>query len=240
MPERDDDGFLLRWSRRKRQSARGRPAPDIEPPAAGDAAQDELQNATGPASQSQTSQSQSSQSQGQALDSGPSITPPPADPAAPQPAGNSGQGDEARQVPPELADIDIDALDYDSDYTRFLGEGVPEALRRRALRRLWRSNPILANVDGLNDYDDDFTDAALVVDVLKTVHKVGKGYLEDDDEDGVDDTEIEEELDVAGDDDERQRRAAATEVEIGAANDDDAPAGEHCDNDTDREPPATS
>ena len=46
-------------------------------------------------------------------------------------------------------------------------EKVPEALRKRALRKLWLSDPILANVDGLNDYDEDFTDAALVVEGLK-------------------------------------------------------------------------
>ena len=52
---------------------------------------------------------------------------------------------------------------------------------------MWRTNPVLANIDGLNDYDDDFTDAALAVDVLKTVHKVGRGYLEDEDESETDD-----------------------------------------------------
>ena len=29
---------------------------------------------------------------------------------------------------------------------------------------------------------DDFTDAALAVDVLKTIHKVGRGYLTDDED----------------------------------------------------------
>ena len=93
----------------------------------------------------------------------------------------------AESVPPDLEGVDIDALDYESDYTKFLQDGVPEALKRRALRQLWRSNPILANVDGLNDYDDDFTDAALAVDFLKTVHKVGRGYLTDDDSEDIDD-----------------------------------------------------
>ncbi len=51
---------------------------------------------------------------------------------------------------------DIDSLDGDSDYTAFLREGVPEDLKHRALRKLWRSDPVLANLDGLNDYDEDF------------------------------------------------------------------------------------
>ena len=111
-----------------------------------------------------------------------------APPAPSAPPDDAEHEDEA--VPPEIADIDIETLDYDADYTKFLKDGVPEALKRRALRRLWRTNPVLANIDGLNDYDDDFTDAALAVDVLKTVHKVGRGYLEEDDE-----TEIDDDLD---------------------------------------------
>lgn len=77
----------------------------------------------------------------------------------------------------EFDDVDFDKLDFESDYTRFMKAGVPEAIKRRALRKLWHSNPILANVDGLNDYDDDFTDAAMAVKKLVTAWKVGSGYL---------------------------------------------------------------
>ena len=72
---------------------------------------------------------------------------------------------------------DIDSLTADSDFAAFLDERVPEALRQKALRRLWRLNPLLANVDGLNDYDDDFTDAATVVEGLKTIYQVGRGMV---------------------------------------------------------------
>ncbi len=84
---------------------------------------------------------------------------------------------------PEVPDLpDPDTLDADADFTVFLKEGVPEALRRRALRRLWRLNPVFANLDGLNDYDDDYTDAATVVEGLKTLYKVGKGFVTEEDE----------------------------------------------------------
>jgi len=66
--------------------------------------------------------------------------------------------------------IDVESLDYESDFTVFMHEKVPEALRRKALRALWQSNPILANVDGLNDYDEDFTDSATVVEGLKAAY----------------------------------------------------------------------
>lgn len=91
-----------------------------------------------------------------------------------------GDVPEQTKEPESFDDFDFDSLDYDSDYTRFMKSGVPESVRKRALRKLWGSNPILANVDGLNDYDDDFTDAALAVKgLLKTAHKAVGGYLTD-------------------------------------------------------------
>jgi hypothetical protein len=38
-------------------------------------------------------------------------------------------------------------------------------------------NPVLANVDGLVDYGQDFTDNAMVVEGLQTAYQVGKGML---------------------------------------------------------------
>ena len=79
-----------------------------------------------------------------------------------------------------IADLpDIASLERDSDFTPFLREGVPESIQRLALRKLWRLDPTFAGLDGLVDYDDDFSDAALVVEGLKTAYKVGKGLLEE-------------------------------------------------------------
>ena len=61
------------------------------------------------------------------------------------------------------------------DFSVFLKAAIPERLKRRALRRLWTTNPVLANLDGLIDYGDDFTDAATVVENLSTTYQVGKG-----------------------------------------------------------------
>ena len=77
----------------------------------------------------------------------------------------------------ELGLPDPDSLEKDDDFTRFLAKTVPERLRRRALRRLWVSNPVLANLDGLNDYEDDYTDAATAGQVVKTAYQVGRGFL---------------------------------------------------------------
>ncbi len=69
----------------------------------------------------------------------------------------------------------VEALDENSDYTGFLRDGVPEALRNAALRRLWRSSPLFAFGDGLDDYDEDFRAATAVVEGLKRVARGRKG-----------------------------------------------------------------
>jgi hypothetical protein len=77
--------------------------------------------------------------------------------------------------PAELPDPD--SLGAGDDFTVFLKDRVPEELRRRALRRLWRSNPVLACVDGLNDYDGDFTGGTVPRGELKTAYEVGRGMV---------------------------------------------------------------
>jgi len=89
-------------------------------------------------------------------------------------------GHRGTEAPANLPDIET--LDYDSDYAGFLSEDVSDAVRNVALRKLWRSNPLLANVDGLVDYDDDFTDAATVIEGMKSVYRVGRGMVEDEPE----------------------------------------------------------
>lgn len=158
MAERDDD-FLARWSRRKTE-ARSGPKPS---------------SAEGGRDGRETAE--------QALPDG------------------ARDGERSERTPDELAVLredgaadastryegfDFESLDYDSDYTQFMQKDVPDAVRRRALRALWQSDPILANLDGLNDYDEDFTDAALAVDVLKTAYQVGRGYMTDEDREGDD------------------------------------------------------
>ncbi|NOD91217.1 DUF3306 domain-containing protein [Ruegeria sp. HKCCD4884] len=79
-----------------------------------------------------------------------------------------------------LAEFDLpdpDTLQPGDDVSGFMAKAVPDRLRRRALRRLWRLNPVLANVDGLVDYGEDYTDAACVIENLQTAYQVGKGML---------------------------------------------------------------
>ncbi|MFK7753013.1 MAG: DUF3306 domain-containing protein [Sedimentitalea sp.] len=77
----------------------------------------------------------------------------------------------------ELELPDPDSLATGDDISAFMSKAVPDRLRRRALRQLWRMNPMLAHVDGLVDYGEDFTDSATVVENLQTAYQVGKGML---------------------------------------------------------------
>ncbi len=62
----------------------------------------------------------------------------------------------------------------------FFKKGVPDRLRQIALRRVWRLNPIIRFPDAeINDYHEDFTDAATVIEGMQTAYKVGKGYFSD-------------------------------------------------------------
>jgi|TARA_B110000902_G_scaffold55904_1_gene65057 hypothetical protein len=77
----------------------------------------------------------------------------------------------------ELDLPDPDTLVMGDDFSVFMSKTVPDRIRRRALRILWRSNPVLANVDMLVDYGEDFTDAAMAVENIQTTYQVGKGML---------------------------------------------------------------
>lgn len=104
--------------------------------------------------------------------------------AAPEPgeAEAVAEADEQGETDPQeqqrLIDSlpDIETLTDQSDLSAFMQRNVPDELRNRALRKMWRSNPIYACVDGLNDYDLDYTDAAMVVENLKTSYQVGRGF----------------------------------------------------------------
>ena len=88
---------------------------------------------------------------------------------------------------------DIDSLDMTSDFTVFLRKGVPEVLRRKALRKLWGLDPVFANLDGLNNYDEDYTKLGMVkMPGLKSVYQAGRGVvLGDEDQPEADKKEAE-------------------------------------------------
>ena len=96
-----------------------------------------------------------------------------ADPAGADEVDESTLSDSELLAKYELPDPG--SLTASDDVAAFMRKGVPARLRNLALRRVWRLDPVLANLDGLNDYDDDYTDAAMLAGVVKTAYQVGRG-----------------------------------------------------------------
>ena len=96
-------------------------------------------------------------------------------------------GDEGETNVDDLPDIKT--LNESSDYTPFMKDGVPEKLKRLALRKLWKSNPAFGFIDGLDDYDEDYSAIGIVAQEIFTNYKPGKGMIDPD--------ETEEEIDEA-------------------------------------------
>ena len=128
-----------------------------------------------------------------------------------------------------LAELDLpdpDTLGEGDDFAAFMKQAVPDRLRRRALRRLWLSNPLLANLDELLEYGEDFTDAATVVADLQSVYQVGKGMVRDED------------LEAAAEDPPAEDRAEDEAPAEAGVEEENAPEAEGGDTDAPEEPPA--
>ncbi len=104
-------------------------------------------------------------------------TPPQAEPEpeTAEPAEDTRTDDEILSA---LGLKDPDTLVSGDDFKAYLQAAVPVHLRRRALRRLWVSNPVLAVRDGLNDYDWDETGNTVAKGTLKTAYRVGQGFAQ--------------------------------------------------------------
>lgn len=108
------------------------------------------------------------------------------EPAGAADADTTAQGDAALERPSQeetaaanqaaAESVDLETLGFESDYSVFLKDGVSTQLKNAALRRLWRSNPVLACLDGLNDYDEDYRKVETFAHGVRSSWQVGKGY----------------------------------------------------------------
>lgn len=96
------------------------------------------------------------------------------------PGGPEAAEDSETVDPKDLPDIE--SLDASSDYSVFLKKGVPAGLKRKALNKLWQTDPAFRHICMLDDYNLDYTDAAMVVPNLKTLFQVGRGMVLPEDE----------------------------------------------------------
>jgi putative acetyltransferase len=152
----DDEPFFARWSRKKQTTKRATetPAPVAPQPVVAKASPTTEPAAGAPVP---------------ATDAQPAAETQPA--VAPKPLTED-----------DFADVDFNALTYQSDYGRFTQAGVPESIRQKALTKLWHSDTMFTQVDPFQDYAGDYTDAAVVPasGIVKTAYKIGQGFLSDD------------------------------------------------------------
>src|SRR4051794_28221871 len=96
----------------------------------------------------------------------PSLPTPVPEPTPPAAVETGKQEDEVdlTQLPP------IESLGKDSDFSIFMRKGVPEELRRLALRRMWQADPSLAPADMFEPYIGDFNNVETFADGLKTFY----------------------------------------------------------------------
>ena len=85
--------------------------------------------------------------------------------------------------PGDLELPSIESLNEESDYSAFMKEGVPEDLRRLALRKLWHLIPEFP--DGLDDYDDDYTIVEMAGEAISGADPVAREPSDPDDEAGT-------------------------------------------------------
>ncbi len=118
--------------------------------------------------------------------------------------------DKPLELPP------LESLDENSDYSAFLGDGVPADLKQKALRKLFHS-PKFNIRDGLDDYDWDFTNPEPLGDIVTAEmrYRVKRELerLAGLDEDEVDEEETTAVAEVDAEEHEKQDNAADPEAD---------------------------
>lgn len=151
------------------------------------------------------------------------------DPQSDLAAREADPATEDKSEPPafDVASLpDIDSLGPGSDFSMFMQTGVPSELKNKALRKLWRVKPELANLDGLLDYGEDLTGSFKVVDHLKTAYEVGRGFLRDQDDETekvkeqIEDGDGTAELDVSDPETPTDQKTVTADVDEADADDD--------------------
>lgn len=112
-----------------------------------------------------------------------------AEPAVADENSEQPEQPELRQTvsPPQTADDaaaepelpDIETLTEESDFSVFMKEGVPPALRTLALRKLWAADPAFNVIDEMVEYGEDYAKATALAGSVQSAWKPGRGYAAD-------------------------------------------------------------
>jgi hypothetical protein len=90
----------------------------------------------------------------------------------------TAEADQGGSAPTDREDLpDIESLDANSDFTVFMRPNVPEHLRTLALRKLWRSDPIFSELDGLVEYGEDYSIPFWPKGTIRTAYQIGRGFV---------------------------------------------------------------
>jgi len=105
--------------------------------------------------------------------------PPPAALEAPLPVASDAPP-EKRDAPTEKVELPpIESLTNESDFSLFMRGGVPDGLRKAALRKLWLADAHFAQIDISECHSIDFNAVPTFPEGLKnTIYRAGKGMVE--------------------------------------------------------------
>jgi hypothetical protein len=70
------------------------------------------------------------------------------------------------------ADLDCTSLEFSSDFSRFVCDGVSTIVQTAALRRLWLTNSVFSASDGLDVYRGDYASASPLGDISAATSRV--------------------------------------------------------------------
>ncbi len=76
---------------------------------------------------------------------------------------------------------------------------------------------MLANLDGLNDYDEDFRSAGAIAEAVRSAYRAGKGYVRAEQQPPVSDSPAEPDALEASDDGAAEQAGADEDVEADGA-----------------------
>ncbi len=145
------EGFLGRWARRKRETlSEPSSEPLVEPRGRADEA----------------SGGEPARDAASALTADVCVIDDGSGTSVPGTAPEPGAAEQTQDVVLTDADMPpLSSLGDEDDYSGFMSPGVSEALRKKALRQLFMSAQFNV-LDGLNDYDDDFTTFEALGDIV--------------------------------------------------------------------------
>jgi Protein of unknown function (DUF3306) len=93
-----------------------------------------------------------------------------ADPApAHHPAPDKSSAQKSSDVP--ATELDCASLDFSSDFSRFVCDGISTTVQTAALRRLWLTSPLFNTSDGLDVYRADYARASPLEDIAEAASR---------------------------------------------------------------------